>query len=76
MLLSYTKHGHLVDNLEIKKKKLKQFWIIFFEKSQPPPFPVKWSVPNKCDNDETGHKSHDLGNTEPTSLPTKQRNIL
>jgi hypothetical protein len=24
----------------------------------------------------TGHKSHDLGNTEPTSLPTKQRNIL
>jgi hypothetical protein len=28
------------------KKKLKQFWIIFFEKSQPPPFPVKWSVPN------------------------------
>jgi hypothetical protein len=30
-----------------KKKKLKQFWIIFFEKSQPSPFPVKWSVPNK-----------------------------
>ena len=37
----------LRNNLEIKKKKLKQFWIIFFEKSQPPPFPVKWSVPNK-----------------------------
>ena len=36
----------LRNNLEIKKK-LKQFWIIFFEKSQPPPFPVKWSVPNK-----------------------------
>ena len=37
----------LRNNLELKKKKLKQFWIIFFEKSQPPPFPVKWSVPNK-----------------------------
>ena len=36
----------LRNNLEIKKK-LKQFWIIFFEKSQPQPFPVKWSVPNK-----------------------------
>jgi hypothetical protein len=30
----------------------------------------------KCDNDETGHKSRGLGNTEPTSLPTKQRDIL
>lgn len=28
-----------------KKKNSKRFWIIFFEKSQPPPFPVKWSVP-------------------------------
>jgi hypothetical protein len=32
---------------EGKKKNFKQFWIIFFKKSQPPPFPVKWSVPNK-----------------------------
>jgi hypothetical protein len=52
----------------IQLLKLKQFWIIFFEKSQPPPFPVKWSVPNKSVTTTNQDISH-------TTLETQNQQV-